>query len=345
MKHNSEIIRSRNTARRRSGHAPPPVTHPTTGCVSSCWSWFRGPFRRKVNRLAGNQVFQIRLESGNGDSLLVFDRFWTNITPPSSDTSLWWKELSLAQELKQARNQPLKWYTLAMASLSNPSMSEQRLELTKSITFIYIIDDIFDLYGTPEELTVFTRAMHMWDYAVVQMLPKPMKMCYKALLDTTNDIGYKIYKKYGYNPWGSLCDAFLVEAEWFASGYLPTSHEYLENGKVSSGVHVLLVHLFFLLGVNRKTGGAVQVDDISELISSVAAILRLWDDFGSAKDEQQDGNDGSYIECYMKENPGSTIETVRERVIDMISSEWKHLNKECFHINKNSSSIFHKSFS
>ncbi|CAA3005713.1 (3S,6E)-nerolidol synthase 1-like isoform X1 [Olea europaea subsp. europaea] len=232
-----------------------------------------------------------------------------------------------------------------MASLSDPSMSEQRLELTKSITFIYIIDDIFDLYGTPEELTVFTRDVHMWDYAIVQMLPKPMKMCYKALLDTTNDIGYKIYKKHGYNPidslksaWGSLCDAFLVEAKWFASGHLPTSHEYLENGKVSSGVHVVLVHLFFLLGVNRKTGGAVQVDDISELISSVAAILRLWDDFGSAKDEQQDGNDGSYIECYMKENPGSTIETVRERVIDMISSDWKHLNKECFRLNKNSSS-------
>ncbi|XP_022878024.1 (3S,6E)-nerolidol synthase 1-like isoform X1 [Olea europaea var. sylvestris] len=259
--------------------------------------------------------------------------------------SKWWKDLGLAQELKQARNQPLKWYTWSMASLSDPSMSEQRLELTKSITFIYIIDDIFDLYGTPEELTVFTRAVHMWDYSVVQMLPKPMKMCYKALLDTTNDIGCKIYKKHGYNPidslksaWGSLCDAFLVEAKWFASGHLPTSHEYLENGKLSSGVHVVLVHLFFLLGVNRKTGGAVQLDDIAEVISSVATILRLWDDFGSAKDEQQDGNDGSYIECYMKENPGSTIETVRERVIDMISSEWKHLNKECFCLNKNSSS-------
>ncbi|XP_022878022.1 (3S,6E)-nerolidol synthase 1-like isoform X1 [Olea europaea var. sylvestris] len=259
--------------------------------------------------------------------------------------SEWWKNLGLAQELKQARNQPLKWYAWSMASLSDPSMSEQRLELTKTITFIYIIDDIFDLYGTPDELAVFTRAVHMWDHAAIHMLPKPWKMCYKALLDTTNDIGYKIYKNHGYNPidslkstWASLCDAFLVEAKWFASGNLPTSNEYLENGKVSSGVHVILVHIFFLLGINRKTGGAVQVDDISELVSSVAAILRLWDDFGSAKDEQQDGNDGSYIECYMKENPGSTIEIAREHVADMISSEWKYLNKECFGLNKNSSS-------
>ncbi|CAI9756556.1 unnamed protein product [Fraxinus pennsylvanica] len=259
--------------------------------------------------------------------------------------SKWWKDLGLAQQFKQARNQPLKWYTWSMASLIDPSMSEQRLELTKSITFIYIIDDIFDLYGTPEELTVFTRAVHMWDYEALQMLPKSWKMCYKALLDTTNDIGYKIYKKHGYNPidslkstWASLCDAFLVEAKWFASGQIPTSNEYLENGKVSSGVHVVLVHLFFLLGINKRTRGDVQVDDISVLMSSVAAILRLWDDFGSAKDEQQDGNDGSYIECYMKENPGSTIEIARKRVVDIISSEWKHLNKECLRLNQNSSS-------
>ncbi|KAL2495263.1 S-(+)-linalool synthase [Forsythia ovata] len=256
--------------------------------------------------------------------------------------SMWWKDLGLAEEFKQARNQPLKWYTWSMASLSDPSMSEQRLELTKSITFVYIIDDIFDLHGTPEELALFTHAVKRWDYAAMDMLPKSWKMCYKALLDTTNDIGSKIYKKYGYNPinslksaWASLCDAFLVEAKWFGSGNLPISNEYLENGKASSGAHVVLVHLFFLLGINGKTGDTFQLDDISELISSVAIILRLWDDFGSAKDEQQEGNDGSYIECYMKENPGSTIEIAREHAIDMISSEWKRLNKECFRLNQN----------
>ncbi|KAL2475530.1 S-(+)-linalool synthase [Abeliophyllum distichum] len=261
-----------------------------------------------------------------------------------SQISKWWKNLGLAEEFKQARNQPLKWYTWSMAILSDPSMSEQRLELTKSITFIYVIDDIFDLYGTPEELIVFTEAIKRWDYAAIDILPKSWKLCYKALLDTTNEIGSKIYKKYGYNPinslkstWASLCDAFLVEAKWFGSGHLPISNEYLENGKVSSGVHVVLVHLFFLLGINEKTGGACPVDDISELISSVAVILRLWDDFGSAKDEQQDGNDGSYIECYMKDNPGSTIEIAREHVVDLISSEWKCLNKECFRLNQNSS--------
>ncbi|KAI3676717.1 hypothetical protein L1987_86356 [Smallanthus sonchifolius] len=36
--------------------------------------------------------------------------------------------------------------------------------------------------------------------------------------------------------WATLCDAFLVEAKWFASGHIPNSEEYLKNGIVSSGV-------------------------------------------------------------------------------------------------------------
>lgn len=79
--------------------------------------------------------------------------------------------------------------------------------------------------------------------------------------------------------WASLCDAFLVEAKWFASaGHLPKPEEYLKNGIVSSGIHVVLVHMFFLLGEGENLDY-----ESSGIISSVATILRLWDDLGSAK--------------------------------------------------------------
>ncbi|XP_047969112.1 tricyclene synthase Oc15, chloroplastic-like isoform X2 [Salvia hispanica] len=200
--------------------------------------------------------------------------------------SKWWKDLGLTRELNLARNEPSKWYTWSMAMLIDDiSLSSQRLHLSKSIAFIYLIDDIFDLYGTIDELILFTEAVQKWDYDAMNMLPDYMKPCYKSLLDTTNEIGWTICKNHGYNPinslnqtWASLCNAFLVEAKWFASENLPDANEYLANGKVSSGVHVVLVHLFFLLGHN-----ATNLDDISNLISSVAAILRLWDDLGTAE--------------------------------------------------------------
>nr|QNC49790.1 terpene synthase 9 [Leucophyllum frutescens] len=265
----------------------------------------------------------------------------------------WWDELGLANKLRLVRDQLVKWYTWSMVCLVDDlSLSEQRVDLTKSIALVYLIDDIFDLYGTLDELTIFTEAVQRWEYTAIDTLPDCMKMCYKALLDTTNQIGYKIYKKQGYkcNPidslksmWASLCSAFLVEAKWLASGDLPTADVYLQNGKISSGAPLILVQLFFSLGVGGSNGSTIDLNDTSQLISSVATILRLWDDLGSAKDEQQDGRDGSYIECYRKDNPGISVSQAKKHVIDLVEKEWKILNRECFHrLNHSSASLFNR---
>ncbi|GMP44423.1 hypothetical protein CsSME_00013360 [Camellia sinensis var. sinensis] len=255
--------------------------------------------------------------------------------------SKWWKSTGLGNELKYARNQPLKWYLWSMATLTDPSLSEQRVELTKPISLVYIIDDIFDVYGTLEQLILFTEAVNRWELAAVNELPGYMKICFKVLQDSTNEISYGVHKKYGWNPidslrrtWAILCNAFLEEAKWFASGQLPKAEEYLKNGIVSSGVPAVLVHMFFLLGHGMNKESVDFTIDNPDIITSTATILRLWDDLGSAKDENQDGHDGSYVDCYMKENEGSTAETARKQVVDMISDAWKRLNRECLSPNR-----------
>ncbi|XP_037496550.1 probable terpene synthase 13 [Jatropha curcas] len=250
--------------------------------------------------------------------------------------SRWWKEVGLSKELKFARNQPLKWYMCSMETLADPSLSEQRVDLTKPISFIFLIDDIFDVYGTLDELILFTDVINRWDIAAAEQLPDYMRICFMALDNITDEISHKVYKQLGWNPvdslrktWASLCNAFLVEAKWFGSGQLPNAEEYLKNGIISSGVHVVLVHIFFLLGHGVTKENVELIDNHPPIISSTAAILRLWDDLGSAKDEDQDGHDGSYVECYMKEYKGCSVESVRKKVNDMISNAWKQLNQEC----------------
>ncbi|KAF9672220.1 hypothetical protein SADUNF_Sadunf11G0018000 [Salix dunnii] len=252
------------------------------------------------------------------------------------EISKWWKDLGLSKEIKFARDQPLKWYMWSMSCLADPCLSEQRIELTKPISMIYIIDDIFDVYGTLDELVCFTEVINRWDIAAAEHLPDYMKICFKALDNITDEISYEIYKKHGWNPvdslrktWTGLCNAFLVEAKWFASGKLPSSEEYLKNGIVSSGVNVVLVHIFFLLGQGISKENVELINNFPAIISSTATILRLWDDLGSAKDENQDGHDGSYVECYRKENEGSSCEDARNQVLHMISDAWKQLNQEC----------------
>lgn len=66
----------------------------------------------------------------------------------------------MADELKFARDQPMKWYMWPTAILPDPIFSDQRIELTKPISLIYIIDDIFDVYGTLDELILFTEAVN-----------------------------------------------------------------------------------------------------------------------------------------------------------------------------------------
>jgi len=67
----------------------------------------------------------------------------------------WWKDLEMAKEPKFAQYQPLKWYMWPMVCFTDPCFSDQRIDLTKVISLIYVIDDIFDVHGTLDQLTLF----------------------------------------------------------------------------------------------------------------------------------------------------------------------------------------------
>ena len=83
--------------------------------------------------------------------------------------------------------------------------------------------------------------------------------------------------------WTRLCNAFLLEAQWFASGNMPKAEEYMKNAHVSTGLHVVLVHMFFLLGEGISKDTVDLLDSNPSITSSIATILRLWDDLGNAQ--------------------------------------------------------------
>ncbi|KAK7252226.1 hypothetical protein RIF29_36034 [Crotalaria pallida] len=252
--------------------------------------------------------------------------------------SKWWKELGLARDSKFARAEPIKWYMWPMACIPDPCLSEERIEITKPLSLIYIIDDIFDCHGSIDELTLFTDAVNSWDLAAMEQLPDYMKLCFKALYDITNEVAFKTLIKHGWNPigtliksWVRLLNAFLEEAKWFASGHLPTTEEYLKNGIISTGAHVIFVHAFFIMGkgITNETVTLMDEDGIPSLISTTATIVRLCDDLEGNKKVTDNDKDGSYLKCYMKDHPGVSIEQTRDHISHQISVAWKQLNREC----------------
>ncbi|URD89243.1 Terpene synthase family, metal binding domain [Musa troglodytarum] len=238
-----------------------------------------------------------------------------------NEITCWWKNLGLAQELRFARDQSVKWYTWSMTILPNPKFSNYRIALTKVISFIYLLDDIYDVSGSLDELHLFTKAINEWEISAIDSLPFYMRICYMALYNTTNEIT---------QMWIALCNAFMVEAKWFAHSHVPMADDYMRNGTSSCGVPVVLMHIFFLLGQGLTHDNVNLMESYPKLISSPAKILRLWDDLGSAKDEKQNGFDGSYLECFMKENPYCSGQGARDHVMLMISKAWEELNRECF---------------
>ncbi|KAH9606239.1 hypothetical protein KSS87_022948, partial [Heliosperma pusillum] len=254
----------------------------------------------------------------------------------------WWEELQLPEELKLARSEPVKWHMWSVACLPGLYMAELRLALTKAISFIYIIDDIFDIYGTHEELTLFTETVNRWDTASFDKLPDYMIICLRELYDIINEISNIISAKHGSNPkyhlqkvWAEFCSACLVQSNWVASGYMPTTEEYMKNEIATTGSYIVHVIIFFLLGeVIKDPNFLSSHPDISSL---AATILRLWDDLGNSKamhlmkcsnlqDEHQT-YDGSVIDCYMNEHEGSSPESARQYVLAMIPDVWRRLNE------------------
>ncbi|WRX27840.1 Terpene synthase [Theobroma cacao] len=105
------------------------------------------------------------------------------------------------------------------------------------------------------------------------------------------------------------------------------AEEYLEHATVTTGAHVALAHAFFVVDqgiTKRKVDPLVKIPGI---ISTAAAIVRLWDDLGSAKDENQEGRDGSYVNLFIKEHLGISVQGAREHVVQIILDAWKRLNQ------------------
>ncbi|KAK9155966.1 hypothetical protein Sjap_003446 [Stephania japonica] len=80
-----------------------------------------------------------------------------------SEISKWWKDLDFASKLPFARDRLVECYFWAIGDYFEPSYSVARVFLSKVITLTTIIDDTFDVYGTLEELQLFTDAIARLD--------------------------------------------------------------------------------------------------------------------------------------------------------------------------------------
>ncbi|KAK9133627.1 hypothetical protein Scep_013155 [Stephania cephalantha] len=203
--------------------------------------------------------------------------------------SRWWRNLGVAAKLTFARDRLVESFLWSVGIAYEPDYELCREWLTKVMNFVLIIDDIYDVYGSLEELEIFTDAVERWDHKLMNNLPYYMKVCFLALYNTTNEMAYEILREQGWDilpyltkSWANFIKAMLQEAKWCKQGYTPSLKEYLDNGWLSSSGSVFLVHAFFATKQKIKPEVLEGLDKNHQLLKYSSMMFRLSNDLATS---------------------------------------------------------------
>ncbi|KAK5795586.1 hypothetical protein PVK06_036855 [Gossypium arboreum] len=108
-----------------------------------------------------------------------------------------WKELGLGERLSFARDRLMENFFWSVGMIITPQDGKGRRIQTKVNALITVIDDVYDVYGTLDELELFTDAVERWDINAIQKLPNYMKICYHAVYNSVNEMAFDTLKEHG----------------------------------------------------------------------------------------------------------------------------------------------------
>ncbi|KAF5478802.1 hypothetical protein F2P56_005332 [Juglans regia] len=252
-----------------------------------------------------------------------------------TEITRWWKDLDFATKLPFARDRVVECFLWIVAVYFEPRHSPERKMLTKIIAMASTIDDIYDAYGTLEELEIFTETIERWEIGTIDQLPQYMQICYRALLDIFKEIEQELAKQgrphlviYAKKAMKILVRAYFNEAKSFNMKKIPTMEEYMEIAIPSSGYPMLIAVSFVFMGEIVTKEAFEWIFSNPKVITASAVIARLMDDSGSHKFEQERGHAASAVECYMNQYGISETQLAYKELNRQVSNAWKDINEE-----------------
>ncbi|KAF8408702.1 hypothetical protein HHK36_004766 [Tetracentron sinense] len=264
-------------------------------------------------------------------------------------------DLNLAKQVNHALELPLHWRMLRLEARWFVDIYERREDMNPILLELAKLDynmvqethqkdlrdmsrwwtdpdDVYDVYGTLDELELFTDAVERWDINAIEQLLDYMKIRFLALYNSVNEMAYVVPKEQGSDIVSYLKKATYVKlTRWRQSGTTadinPTLEEYLNNAWISISAPVIPVHGYFFV-TNPITKEALEcLESYPNIIRWSSMILRLCDDLGTSTDELKRGDVPKSIQCYMNETSASE-EEAREHIRGLISDTWKKMNED-----------------
>ncbi|KAJ0260153.1 Terpene synthase [Hirschfeldia incana] len=139
------------------------------------------PYPRGIPRIETRQYISYYEEDDSSDkTLLEFSKLDFNILQMQYREEIihvfrWYKALELDTKLPFSRNRTVESFLWALGTYFQPKYSRARVLLATIVIILTILDDIYDAYGTLEELEIFTKAICSPHPTSLEGLPESIK--------------------------------------------------------------------------------------------------------------------------------------------------------------------------
>ncbi|XVF70501.1 hypothetical protein PTKIN_Ptkin11bG0166800 [Pterospermum kingtungense] len=249
-----------------------------------------------------------------------------------SELYRWWKGLDIATNFPFIRDRLVEGYMWILGVYFEPHYSLARTFMTKVFSMTSILDDIYDAYGTQEELETFTKAIQRWEINCIDQLPNYMKVCYSELLNVykeMEDLMAKQGKSYrvpiAKEAMQKQCQGYYDEAKWLYENRIPSMEEYMSIALVSCYTMLAITSFVGMEDTITKETFTWAFND-PKILRASNTICRLMDDVVSHKFERKREHIPSAVECYMKQCGVSEQEAYSE-FDKKIRDAWKDINE------------------
>ncbi|KAI0502232.1 hypothetical protein KFK09_017179 [Dendrobium nobile] len=309
------------------------------------------PLYKRTDRIKTRNYISIYEQDTNFNEVLLefakmdFSYLQAMHQEEAKKLSMWWKNLGLSKRLPFSRDRLVECYFWVLSVYFEPCYSRARFMMTKCITQMSILDDIYDVYGTLEELHLLTNAIQRWEAECVGKLPEYMQYWFLSILETFKDIEVELAPEqnsfrlqYLKDELKRVAKAYLQEAIWANKSYVPKLEEHFSVTLITAGYSFLTCASY--IGMEEIIPKEVfdWVTSFPEIIKASCIIGRLMNDVVSYELEQKINDVASSVQCYVMEHECPKEEACR-KLLEMSNDAWKSINKEFVSLNKLSLSL------
>ncbi|KAF8026084.1 hypothetical protein BT93_F2791 [Corymbia citriodora subsp. variegata] len=301
----------------------------------------RQPIQKGLPRLEARRYIQFYQQEPSHNEVLLslakldFNSLQEQHRKELGNLTRWWKDIDIEREFPFTRDRLAELYVWMLGVHFEPEYEISRGIVTKMMVIISILDDIYDVYGTLEELEFLTEAIERWDVNAKEGLPKCMQVFCMILFDFYDEIGYELTRKgrsyrlfYAKEAMKIQARAYLTEAKWCHQNHIPTMEEYMPVALITIGNQMAFVALFLGMGdvVTKDVFDWLIFDD-PKIVKASEVIGRLMNDIAGHKFEQERGHVASSVECFMKQYK-VTEEEAKKELRKQVADAWKDMNEE-----------------